>query len=123
MSSRSDADYIAQAVERPAEQDELRSVLGYVVGRVVKFDHNVEQILPTARAALHAALSRMTDKQHRPAGSHLSPSFSGPVRIRVDNGAWGADDPLVIVLGFARGTRQSRPLPFDRIAFAGMRAR
>ena len=42
-------------------------------------------------------------------------------RIEGPNGAWGASEPLVVVLGFSRGARQSKPLPFDDRPFHGMR--
>ena len=42
-------------------------------------------------------------------------------KIERPNGAWGSTDPLAVVLGFSRGTRQSKPRPFDEVAFAGMR--
>jgi hypothetical protein len=42
-------------------------------------------------------------------------------KIERPNGAWGSTDPLVVVLGFSRGARQSKPRPFDEIAFSGLR--
>jgi hypothetical protein len=50
-------------------------------------------------------------------GNGAPPSW----KIENPNGAWGSSDPLVVVLGFSRGARQSKPRPFDQIAFAGMR--
>lgn len=43
-------------------------------------------------------------------------------RIEQPNGAWGARDPLVMVLGFSRGVRQDPKAPFDEVAFSGMRS-
>lgn len=55
-------------------------------------------------------------------GNRLLGAGSPPTwKLERPNGAWGAVEPLVVVLGFSRGTRQSRPRPFDEIAFAGMR--
>jgi hypothetical protein len=42
-------------------------------------------------------------------------------KIEKPNASWGATRPLVVVLGFSRGTNQKTTLPFDEIAFAGMR--
>jgi hypothetical protein len=42
-------------------------------------------------------------------------------KIEKPNASWGAIRPLVVVLGFSRGTNQKTTLPFDEIAFAGMR--
>ena len=54
--------------------------------------------------------------------SRLVGSGSIPVwKIEQPNGAWGSANPLALVLGFSRGARQSRPLPYDDIAFASMR--
>jgi len=58
--------------------------------------------------------------------SGVSPRLIGtdsppPWKIETPNGSWGSSDPLLIVLGFSRGTRQSQPVPFDEIAFRGMR--
>lgn len=42
--------------------------------------------------------------------------------IEQPNAAWGAQKPRILVLGFSRGTNQSKPnIPFDEIAFKGMR--
>ncbi|ORE97758.1 hypothetical protein [Aurantimonas sp. 22II-16-19i] len=40
--------------------------------------------------------------------------------------AWGSSDPKILVLGFSKGVRQTGPnlsMPFEEIAFAGMRGR
>lgn len=58
-----------------------------------------------------------TESDHRLIGAGSPP----PWRIEKPNGAWGTIEPLVVVLGFSRGARQSKPRPFDQIAFAGMR--
>jgi hypothetical protein len=58
----------------------------------------------------------------KPEQSRLIGAGSPPQwRIERPNGAWGSTDPLAVVLGFSRGARQSKPRPFDDIAFASMR--
>jgi len=44
-----------------------------------------------------------------------------PWKIEKPNGSWGTDHPLIVVLGFSRGSNQKSTLPYDEIAFAGMR--
>jgi len=50
-------------------------------------------------------------------GSGSPPEF----KIEKPNASWGSSNPLIVVLGFSRGTNQKTTLPFDEIAFAGMR--
>lgn len=56
-------------------------------------------------------------EQSRLVGESSPPQW----KIERPNGAWGSTDPLAIVLGFSRGARQSKPRPFDEVAFAVMR--
>jgi hypothetical protein len=58
-----------------------------------------------------------TTEQHRFIGNGSPPQW----KIERPNGSWGSADPLAIIFGFSRGARQSKPLPYDDIAFAGMR--
>jgi len=44
-----------------------------------------------------------------------------PWKIEKPNGSWGTSNPLIIVLGFSRGSNQKSTLPYDEIVFAGMR--
>lgn len=57
-------------------------------------------------------------EQHRLIGAGSRPQW----KIEQPNGAWGSTNPIVVVLGFSRGARQSKPLPHDDVAFAGMRS-
>lgn len=44
-------------------------------------------------------------------------------RIEQPNAAWGSQSPTVLVLGFSRGSNQTKPgILFDEIAFKGMRS-
>ncbi len=52
---------------------------------------------------------------------HIGVGVSPAFRIEQPNGAWGARDPLVVILGFSRGSRQDPSRSFDDVAFAGMR--
>jgi hypothetical protein len=45
-----------------------------------------------------------------------------PWRVEKPNGSWGTSNPLIVVLGFSRGSNQKSTLPYDEIAFAGMRS-
>lgn len=48
--------------------------------------------------------------------------FPGGWRLTNKPAAWGSSNPVVAVLGFSRGSNQSRcGIPFDDIAFHGMR--
>jgi hypothetical protein len=51
----------------------------------------------------------------------LGQGFPKPWKIESPNGSWGSSDPLVMVIGFSRGANQSKPMPFDKVAFNGMR--
>ena len=51
---------------------------------------------------------------------YLGGGDPAPWRLEANSAAWGSPDPEVIVLGFSKGARQSRPLPFEAIPFAGM---
>lgn len=51
---------------------------------------------------------------------YLGQGSPAPWRLEATSAAWGASNPRVMVLGFSKGARQSRPLPFDEVPFAGM---
>jgi hypothetical protein len=51
----------------------------------------------------------------------LGSGSPAPWKIEKPNGSWGTNNPLIVILGFSRGSNQKPTLPYDEIAFAGMR--
>ncbi len=52
---------------------------------------------------------------------YLGQGSPPPWRLEATSAAWGSTNPTVMVLGFSKGARQSKPVPFEEIPFAGMR--